>query len=320
MSAFYDSGENPDGSAPAVVVFAPPPVSVPIPVVPIEPVGPPAAKIEGATLETVSVNAVMEDLTVDVCAVLQFQNKRANAIEANFQFRASEATVYSFDVDIAGKKIVGQCKAKEKALDEYDDSISAGGRGFLLQKEDAGVFSLSLGNLGPNDKCTIAFRYVEDVKLDEQERAVVVIPLVALAPNNGLVECSVTVMDNVKGVLVPSGHDIEQKKESDRKTVVRVLNGGQQRELRLAIEPVELGLPFPTIEEDKVSKESKKNIFFLKKLEIQNTTAVSISFVPQLQSLDEDPMTEVIFLIDRSGSMAGKRAPFPSKKKLKFSV
>jgi hypothetical protein len=43
------------------------PVSVaPLPPVPVVPVGPPVAKIEGATLETVSVRGVLESLTLDV--------------------------------------------------------------------------------------------------------------------------------------------------------------------------------------------------------------------------------------------------------------
>jgi hypothetical protein len=191
-------------------------------------------------------------------------------------------------VEIGGKKIVGQCKAKEKALNEYDDSISAGNRGFLLQKEVAGVFSLSLGNLGPGDKCSVSIRYVEDVQFDEQSNALVVIPLVAIAPDKGLSSCSVTINDHVKSIVASSGHEIAQEKQGDRKTVVRVSSGGQQRELILVVEPTEKGLPFPMVEEDK------------------NTTAISIAFVPQ-EMQDEDPMTEVIFLVDRSGSMAGSR-------------
>jgi hypothetical protein len=210
---------------------------------------------------------------------LTFHNKSNAAIEANFSFRADEATVYAFEVEISGNKIVGQCKAKEKALNDYDDAISAGGRGFLLEKQDSGVFNLALGNLGPDDHCKVSIRYVEDVKVDEKSNAVVVIPIVAMAPDKGLAECTIVVLDHVKSVVSFSQHTLEQKEEEPhKKTVVTVTGSGLQRELRLLIEFTESGLPFPVIEEDK------------------NTTAISIAFVPNIQ-MEEDPMTEVVFLV-----------------------
>ncbi len=248
------------------------------------------ASVEGATLTALSIKATMQDLVLDTTAVISFQNKHAASIEASFSFR-SEATVYYFAVEVNGKKTVAQCKEKVAALNDYDDGISGGGRGFLMAKKKSDKFNLALGNLASGDSGTLTLQFVEEVALDDAGSAIVEVPLVRLAPAKGLTECEIRVLaPDVTGVTVPSEHSVQQKKEADGVTVSVTGNNGMQRDLRLVVAFEESGLPFPTVERD------------------GNTTALAISFVPHIVlGAEDDPMTEVVFLIDRSGSMSGAR-------------
>ncbi len=61
--------------APPIVL--PPAVAAPPIVAPVAAqLGPPVVSVQGTTLESISVDAVMEDLTLDVGAVMSFQNKQ----------------------------------------------------------------------------------------------------------------------------------------------------------------------------------------------------------------------------------------------------
>jgi hypothetical protein len=84
---------------------------------------------------------------------------------------------YQLEVEIDGKKIIGECKAKEDALNAYDDAIASGHGAYLVEKEDTlgwfgttrccfgfadlptDTFRISVGNLPPNQSCVIRFSY-----------------------------------------------------------------------------------------------------------------------------------------------------------------
>jgi Vault protein inter-alpha-trypsin domain len=51
-----------------------------------------------------------------------------------FTFQQEDVSIYEFYAEIGGKKIVSVCKEKEAAFNLYDDSISAGHGGYLLDK------------------------------------------------------------------------------------------------------------------------------------------------------------------------------------------
>lgn len=51
-----------------------------------------------------------------------------------FTFDLENAVLYSFEIDINGRKYVGKCKEKGKAFDEYNDSLALGHGAYLLEQ------------------------------------------------------------------------------------------------------------------------------------------------------------------------------------------
>ena len=246
-----------------------------------------------ATLQKVSMKGKVVDLVIEAALEMTFKNQHQQAIEATFVYRSEEAAVFGFEVEIGGRKIVGEAKEKREAADVYDDAISSGQRGFLLEHNKVDTaFTLSLGNLGAGDECKVSIKYVQEVGLDDEGNALVELPITRVVPEGGVDVRLEIEGEDVSKVVCLSEHKTEMKKEG--KATVVTLDKGQklQRELQLRVEYEEAGLPYPRVEED------------------GGTTAVSIAFVPRIK-LDEmkgeEVRTEVIFLIDRSGSMAGSR-------------
>lgn len=330
MSNFFDSGEQAANevapppppavvasrvAAPVAPMIAPPHHPILPPVLPDVdiPIGPPIVEIKDkkkgqnvkATLQSVSLQARVQDLTVDATIEMKFRNHHNAPIEATFLYRSSASTsIYSLAVDIGGKTLHAKVKGKEAALDAYDDAISAGGRGFLLEHSDHDdAFSLALGNLGPGMECVVRMSYVEDVGLDDEGNAMLEFPITAIVPpeqegankNNNISFQVDIVGSDIKSVDCISQHDVVVTKPE--KDITRVVKSDApmklMRELKLKVIFDEAGLPFPRVESDG-----------------PGSTVVSISFVPRIRLddlKDEEVMTEVVFVVDRSGSMAGSR-------------
>lgn len=77
------------------------------------------------------------------------------------------ASVYGFEAFIMGKHIVGKCKEKEIARREYNEAITKGHGAYLMEKqENEDVFTVSVGNLPPGEKCVIKVMYVAELSLE----------------------------------------------------------------------------------------------------------------------------------------------------------
>ncbi len=60
-----------------------------------------------------------------------------------------------FEAFIREKHIVAQIKEKEQAKEEYKVAVAQGKGAYLLEEEQADIFSCSLGNIPPRTKIVI---------------------------------------------------------------------------------------------------------------------------------------------------------------------
>jgi len=109
---------------------------------------------------------------VDVCGnitgrgsrikvIQHYHNTESNAVEAVYKFPLPEgSSIFGFRVLTDGKTIVGSVEERDKAFEIYDEALSEGHGGYLLDEERPNIFTLSVGNLNPGSHVTIELDYV----------------------------------------------------------------------------------------------------------------------------------------------------------------
>ena len=98
----------------------------------------------------------------------RFRSAEAGPIEAIYTFPLpADATLVGFSMTCAGRTIDGVVKEREQAFKAYDDAITAGHGGALLEQERSNVFTAQVGNLLPGEETVIEVSYLQRVRADE---------------------------------------------------------------------------------------------------------------------------------------------------------
>ncbi|KAL6055822.1 von Willebrand factor A domain-containing protein 5A [Balamuthia mandrillaris] len=300
----------------------PPPIHLPVPV----PLPPPTTTTttkeeteeqqDGALpLHGVQVKAHVKDLLADVEISQRFFNDYEEPIEAVFRFKQDDSTVYALEAVLDGKRVIGEAKEKQEAADTYDDGIASGHNAFLLDKESSdGAFKLSVGNLPPKKEAILTIRYISELFMEGEairmQLPITSIPLhskQAGGSEKGEEGSTTTIKDglhvdidfemgsNIVGIESESGHQISWTVgEGEGNASLKYALGEDHNPgtpLTLLI-----GLEDPHSPKILVEKEPGKK-----------DRAAMLRFYPNIDMEDEEVITEMIFLVDRSGSMAGSR-------------
>jgi Ca-activated chloride channel family protein len=104
------------------------------------------------------------------CAVVRqrYRNDEKKPIEALYTFPLpTKAVLTGFSMTVEGRRIEGEVHEREEAFRRYDDAITAGHGGALLEQERPNVFTANVGNLLPGEETIIEIQYVEQVLVDE---------------------------------------------------------------------------------------------------------------------------------------------------------
>ncbi|MFZ7110434.1 MAG: VIT and vWA domain-containing protein [Desulfatiglandales bacterium] len=100
----------------------------------------------------------------------RFRNQEKKAIEAVYKFPLPEAAaVCGFRAVIDGKEIRGQVEERDRAFELYDDALSRGDGGYLLDEERPNIFTLSVGNLNPGTEVMVETEYVTLLDMEGRE-------------------------------------------------------------------------------------------------------------------------------------------------------
>ena len=112
------------------------------------------------------VNGVMCSTTV----VQTFVNTTGSAIEATYIFPLPDrAAVHEFVMEVNGRRIDGLVEERAAAREQYDEAIAAGHRAAITEEERAGVFTLRVGNLMPGEKAVVKLSLVGPLPVDDGE-------------------------------------------------------------------------------------------------------------------------------------------------------
>jgi Ca-activated chloride channel family protein len=100
----------------------------------------------------------------------RFANTTGSPIEATYIFPLPDrAAVHRFRMEVAGRVIEGVVDERAAAREQYDRAIAAGHRAAITEEERAGVFTLRVGNLMPGEVATVRLSLVGPLPVDDGE-------------------------------------------------------------------------------------------------------------------------------------------------------
>ena len=263
-------------------------------------------------LEHVRVDARVVDFCARVTVHQCYRNREGVPLEVVYVFPVDEgAAVCGFEATVDGVRYVGRAIERDEAFKQYDDALEAGHGGFLLDEERADVFTASLGNIKPGSEVVLSITYVTELAAEgaaarftlpttvspryapASDRvgvgptpADVLNPPVAMdVPYAFTFDMDVTMNGVIRGVQSPS-HPIDVAQDGTRARVrLAQRSAPMDRDLVIVVAADGLDTPHATVEHG------------------ERGGAVLLSFLPRFETSAQP--AEVVFVIDRSGSMQG---------------
>jgi Ca-activated chloride channel family protein len=99
-----------------------------------------------------------------------FVNTTGTPIEATYIFPLPDrAAVTRFRMEVAGRVVEGVVHERGWAREQYDEAIAQGHRAAITEEERAGVFTMRVGNLMPGECATVRLSLVGPLAVDDGE-------------------------------------------------------------------------------------------------------------------------------------------------------
>ncbi len=130
-------------------------------------------------LAGVDIQAKIADRVAQVTVKETFRNPHTEHLEAVYIFPlAPAAAVSDFEMRVKDRVIKGKVEERAKARVEYQQAIVEGKRAALLEQERDDVFTVQVGNLPPGEEITVVVTYSEKLPFFENGTTEVRLPLV----------------------------------------------------------------------------------------------------------------------------------------------
>lgn len=269
-----------------------------------------AVPLQGVQIE---VNAVGVATTVVVSQ--RYRNTERVPVEAVYTFPLPEsAAVCGFSAQIGERRIVGEVLEREAAFDKYDDAMAGGHGAFLLDQDRPNIFTASVGNLLPQQEIVVRIEFV--MPLEQRGDEMRLLLPTSVAPRYVPLEDAVSREHaelerlNPPRVMgaVPYGLSLSATFDA-LQPIASVAVPSHPAEVQIDTNRAQVTLMGRAIQLD------QDFVISLTLRERQQATAVvgrdekgrraaMLNFFPDLSSLPRQAV-EVVFLVDRSGSMDG---------------
>ena len=137
------------------------------------------AKRFSLPLRAVSFAARVAERVAEVTVEQTFENTYAELLEAVYIFPLSgSAAVSRFELHVNGKQLVGIVEERGEARRQYDQAIAQGKKAALLEQDRDDVFTVKVGNLPPRSVATVKMVYSERLPAFDDGETELRIPLV----------------------------------------------------------------------------------------------------------------------------------------------
>jgi Vault protein inter-alpha-trypsin domain/von Willebrand factor type A domain len=263
-------------------------------------------------LEGVAIEAEVRDFCSRVTVTQRYRNLEEKPIEAMYVFPLDErAAVCGFAALVDGVEIVGEVVEREEAFERYDDALSEGHGAFLLDQERSDIFTARIGNLLPGKEAIVRITYVAELGLEGEDLRFVLPTAVSpryapLEDRKGIGRSEAEKVNPTVAWEVPYGLELAVRLEMPSS-----IRGLESPSHPLAIE---IDGASATVRLGERRTELDRDFVLLVKLqephqprawleERNGETVAMLALQPRFETR-ESP-SEVIFVVDRSGSMGG---------------
>ncbi|KAI9555319.1 hypothetical protein GHT06_017833 [Daphnia sinensis] len=266
-------------------------------------------------LTGVSVKIQITDLVAKVTIEQRYANRENQPIEAVYLFPLAEgAGICEFTAEIDGRKIKGVAKETEAAQHDYKNAIQSGHSAFLVEEKLPDVFKAKIGNLAAGSGAKIRLTYVTELKVEGGEIRFYLPTTIApryVPKSDGSsaakdlasikysqeshyevdFNATVRMASAIKEIRSPT-HKIIVSSDANNTPTRRILRldnvvTSMDRDIVVYIQTAEPHQP-------RIIQEKSP----------QGSAAMMLSLVPSFKLAEQK--TELIFLVDRSGSMDGE--------------
>lgn len=130
-------------------------------------------------LTGVSIEASVSDLIAHVSMRQTFRNPYRNCIEATYTFPlAPGGAVSSFTLKVGNRVVKGVVQERQQARHNYQQAIQQGKRAAMLEQERDDVFTVQVGNLPPGEQVSVEIKYSERLPFFEDGKTEMRLPMV----------------------------------------------------------------------------------------------------------------------------------------------
>jgi len=130
-------------------------------------------------LSAVEITSQVADRVASVTIKQKFRNEHKEHLEAVYIFPLSGSCVVSnFELTVGDRVIKGKVEERQKARQEYQKALEDGKRAALLEQERDDVFTVHVGNLPPGEEITVTLTYSEKLSFYEDGQTELRLPLV----------------------------------------------------------------------------------------------------------------------------------------------
>lgn len=282
-----------------------------------------------APLQSVCATGIVRDSVAQFTLAQTFVNPHKDVgIEAVYEFPLYEGVaVRGFKAEVDGRKMVGRVQEKVAARKEFKEAVEEGKIASLLEQERPDVFQTSVGNIPPGKQVVITLTIISEIKNDADESQIRFVLPTAVAPRYGgsnvwefgkvsstekshlSVDLSFAMSQPITSLQSPS-HTIEVHLGT-KKSPASSIDSPTSASTKSTFDPkcarvsltsdamlehdLVIVVTAPGIEEPRAMVERHPT---------HQTHAVALTFSPRF-ALNPIRSSELIFLIDRSGSMDG---------------
>ncbi|XP_028392751.1 von Willebrand factor A domain-containing protein 5A-like isoform X2 [Dendronephthya gigantea] len=274
-------------------------------------------------LKSLSVRAFLQGYVVGFRSTLTYENKTSNPLEVFFRTPVDDSyAVVGLEAIIDGRKIQAKVQEKEKAKEMYKEAISQGKTAAFGEEKKGDIFSLVLGNLPPGENAVLQLTMVGELAVEPDGAVRFVLPTVLkprytplgskdpLAPETSTsgsatvhhatgpqiyeFEMVINGAPSIAEVTSPS-HQLHVEYTGQNINVC--LAQEKQTDIVILIRSKEVHKPLVMVEPGMLNGEN----------DFQKSPAVMVSFFPEFKGDSSclQAACEFVFVVDRSGSMAG---------------
>ena len=283
-------------------------------------------------LKDVDIKAKVIDRIAEVTIKSIYRNDHTEHLEAVYIFpMAAGSAISNFNMHVGDRKIQGVIQERGEARRQYQQAVDDGKRAALLEQERDDVFTVQVGNLPPGEEVTIEITYSERLPFYEDGKTELRLPLVVAPryiPGQELnrnqvgdgIEADTDIVPDASRISPPRLAKGAKSQTSLKLTVELLPEDGEITELACSQHAVKSGLSQDGIKVSLAKVDEKLNRDFVLRWTSAAGTIKSslltftaddgetyglLSITPPKRGGFLGAPRDVVFVLDRSGSMEG---------------